>query len=415
MAPNLPSPSPFFAHWNLDPNVCFLNHGSFGATPRAVLAAQDRLRGQMESEPVRFFVEEMHELMDTARRALGAFVHCPFECIAPMPNATNAVATVMQSLVDEGMLTSGDEILTNEHEYTACQNTLRRTAQRSGAVVRSVALPFPVAHPSQITAAVMGGVTPRTRIVLLSHVTSPSGLIMPVADIVTQLSARGILSLVDGAHAPGMIPDLNITQIAPTFYTANCHKWICSPKGSAFLYVRPDLRAVIRPLALSNNAEKPRPGRDRFLTEFDYQGTSDYSAFMSIPAALDFMGSLLPGGWPALMQHNHSMVIRGRNLICDALSIARPAPDSMIGSISTLILPERMGTTPSRPTKYHDATQDDILHRFRVQAPLWGIPTSPRRFMRISAQIYNTVEQYEYYARALAQLATESEQTVSAH
>jgi isopenicillin-N epimerase len=407
MAVTLPEPSPFFAHWGLDPSICFLNHGSFGATPRAVLAAQDRIRGQMESEPVRFFVQEMHGLMDEARRALSEFVHCPWDCIAPMPNATNAVATVMQSLVDAGMLSPGDEILTNEHEYTACQNTLKRTAKRSGAVIKSVALPFPVAHPSEITSAVMSGVSERTRVVMMSHVTSPSGLVMPVAEIVRELNARGIISLIDGAHAPGMVPDLNINQLNPTFYTANCHKWICSPKGSAFLYVQPDLRSIVRPLALSNNAEKPRTGRDLFLTEFDYQGTSDYSAFMAIPAAIRFMGSLLPGGWPAVMEHNHNMVIRGRNIICEALSITPPAPDSMIGSISTMILPERMGTTPQRPTMYHDATQDDILHRYRVQAPLWGIPTSPRRFMRISAQVYNSVEQYEYYAAALCEMAGE--------
>lgn len=407
MLHSLPSPSAYFKHWTLDPKICFLNHGSFGATPRIVQEAQSRIRAQMEAEPVRFFVEAMHDLMDNARKSLGEFVGCPWDCIAPMPNATNAVATVMQSLADAGMLQPGDQIVTNEHEYTACQNTLKRTAKRCGLEVVSVPLPFPISDPREVVEAVMAGVTAKTRLVMISHVTSPSGLVMPVEAIVAELNHRGILSLVDGAHAPGMVQGLHVSKLNPTFYTGNCHKWICSPKGSAFLYVKPEFRGVIRPLAFSNNAEKARPDRELFLTEFDYQGTSDYSAFMCIPDAVAFMGSLLPGGWKALREHNHTMVIKGRNIICAKLGIAPPAPDSMIGSISTMILPASMGPTPPAATKYHDATQDVILQRFGVQAPLWGIPTSPRRFMRISAQVYNSIEQYEYYAHALAVLRDE--------
>ena len=400
----LPAPSAHSAHWALDPKVCFLNHGSFGATPRAVLASQDRLRAQMEAEPIRFFVEEFDDLMDISRRALADFVGCNWTDIAPILNATVAVATVVESLVDSGYIAPGDEILINEHEYPACQNNIRRAARRAGAHVLTSSIPFPCPTPAAAAEAILSKVTSKTRLVLVSHVTSPSGLILPVRSIVEELNGRGILSLVDGAHAPGMVPDLDITSLKPSFYTANCHKWICSPKGSAFLYVREDLQRDIRPLALSNNAEKPKPGRPQFLTEFDFQGTADYTSFMSIPAAISFMNALLPGGFAAVMKHNHELCISGRNLICNKLSITPPAPDEMIGSISTMILPDWMGPVPQRITKYHDATQDDLLHRYGIQVPLWGIPTSPARYMRISAQLYNTLEQYEYLASCLLDL-----------
>lgn len=396
-----PSPSALASHWALDPSICFLNHGSFGATPRAVLAAQNRLRAQMESEPIRFFVEDFHELMDAARRAIGTFVGCPWTSVAPVTNATVAVATVIQALVDAGAIGPGDEIVVNEHEYPACLNNIRRPAKRAGATVVSAPLPFPCPTEYAAAEAIMAKVSSKTRLVLVSHVTSPSGLVMPIARLVSELNARGILSLIDGAHAPGMLPGLSVEKLAPSFYTANMHKWVCSPKGSAFLYVREDLQQIMRPLALSNNAEKPRAGRSQFLTEFDFQGTADYTSFMAIPEALMFMSGLLPGGWPALMNHNHNLCIQGRNLLCERLDITPPAPDGMIGSICTLILPERFGPVPARATKYHDATQDDILQQYRIQVPFWGIPTSPARYMRISAQAYNSLAQYEYLADAL--------------
>ena len=402
-------------HWALDPAITYLNHGSFGAAPRKVLETQSDLRARMEAEAVKFFVEDYTDLMDAARRALADFVHCNWQDLAPIANATTAVATILDSLVDSGRIAPGDELLINDHEYPACQNNFRRAARRSGAKVVTAPIPFPCPDPQAANDAILEKVTAKTRLVLISHVTSPTGLVLNVAPLVAELESRGVHCLVDGAHAPGMVPTLNLNSLNASFYTANCHKWICSPKGSAFLHVRRDLQDELRPLALSNNAEKPNPDRSHFLTEFDYQGTSDQTAFMSIPSAISFMGALLPGGWPQLMQHNHDLCIAGRNLICNELGIEPPAPDSMIGSISTMILPPHDPHNPAlrerlmrRKSAYHDAIQDHILRDNHIQVPFWGLAGKPERFVRISAQLYNSIEQYERLAKAVkAALETE--------
>lgn len=397
----LPNPSPLFRHWNLEPDLVFLNHGSFGACPREVLAAQDRYRAQMEREPVRFFVEEFQGLMDRTRRDLATFLGCHWDEIAPIPNATVASATVFDNLG----LKPGDEIVINEHEYPACQNNARRAAARAGASVVTTSMPFPIAGPQQIVDAILSKVTPKTRLAMISHVTSPTGLVLPVERLTAELESRGVHVFIDGAHAPGMVSSLNLGTLRPSYYTANCHKWICSPKGGAFVYVRRDRQAGFRPLVLSNNAEKPKAGRSQFLTEFEFVGTGDYTPFFAIGDALRVMGGMVAGGWAELMRRNHEMAVRGRDLVCNELGITPPAPQAMLGSIVTMILPshppERQERLKARPSAYHDALQDALIHKHRIQVPVWGLAGKPERFVRISAQVYNTEEQYAYLAKAL--------------
>jgi isopenicillin-N epimerase len=397
----MPPPSELSVHWTLDPSICFLNHGSFGSTPRVVQAAQTRYRERLEREPVDFLVNQHQDLMDKARAAVGAFVHCPPDCQALIPNATIGVATVLENLD----LKPGDEILINDHEYPACQNNARRIAARAGAKVVTATPPFPCPSPEAVIDSVLAKVTPRTRLALISHVTSPSGLVMPVGTLVSELTHRGVETLIDGAHAPGMVPTLNIEALRPTYYTANCHKWICSPKGSAFLYVSPEKRDGFRPAILSNNAEKPKPGRAQFLTEFDYVGTSDYSSIYAIPDAITCVGGLVSGGWPQVTARNHDLCLKGRDVICKALGIQPTAPDSMVGSICTMILPSHSPDLAARlairPTRYSDTLQDNLLARHRIQVPIWGIVGRLGRYLRISAQLYNSLEQYEFLAAAL--------------
>jgi isopenicillin-N epimerase len=404
---NLPSFSPFIEHWTLSRGCVFLNHGSFGATPRLVQEAQRAWRDRLEAEPVKFYVEDHQQIMDDVRKALAAFVHCPWDALALLPNATTAVATVFACTP----LAPGDEVLITSHEYLACQNSARRLAREQGGVVTVAQLPFPCPGPDAIVDAVLRAVTPRTKIALLSHVTSPTGLVLPMATLVRELEARGVRTLVDGAHAPGMV-DVNLSTLGASYYTANCHKWICSPKGSAFLYVRPDLQAQLRPLALSNNAEHPKPARAQFLTEFDYVGTQDCTALYSIADALRVMPGLVSGGWPEIMRRNHALALQGRDIICSKLGVAPPAPDAMLGSIVAMELPrhdaDRHARLLARPTKYHDAIQDRILEKWKIQVPIWSVPNSTQRLVRISAQLYNAREQYEYLAEALAaELAAE--------
>ncbi len=406
VTPTLPRPSDLWKCWALDPETVYLNHGSFGACPRAVLDAQTRLRERMEREAVRFFVQDMDGLIDESRTALAAFVNCRGEDLVFVPNATTGVATVLMNL--QGVLKDGDEILMTGHEYPACMNSMRRTGQRTGARVVSVALPFPLKSPDEVVAAVMNAVTPRTRVLLISHVTSPSGAILPVERIVPELERRGVMCIVDGAHAPGHVAGLDLTALGASFYTANCHKWVCSPKGSALLHIREDRQKIpggFRPLALSNNAEKVKPGRKHLLTEFDYVGTGDLTPYMSIAAAIRTMGTMIPGGWPEVMRRNNDLVIKARRMLCRELGVEPPAPESMIGSLSTLFLPPHDGARTARllarPSKYHDALQDVLVEKHRIQVPLWSIAGDGRRLFRISAQLYNSMEQYEYLAAAL--------------
>lgn len=412
----LPTRGALASHWPLDPSVVFVNHGSFGACPREVLTAQARLRERMEAEPVRFMIETYPGLMDDARGAIGHFAHADPADIVPVPNATHGVATAFANQ----SFAPGDEILVGSHEYPACINGVRHVARRTGAHVVMVDVPFPVRDPGEVVRAFEAKLTERTKAALVSHVTSSTGIILPVREIVRVLEPRGVRVVIDGAHAIGMLPDLHIAAINASYYTANCHKWVCSPKGSAFLWVRPDRQKNFRPIVLSNSAESPRPGRKHMLTEFDYVGTNDMSAFMSIPEAMLSMNAMVPGGWPELMRRNHDLALRGRDVICRVLEVEAPAPDAMLGSLSTILLPphepERQARLMKRPSLYHDAMQDELIQRYAIQMPLWFVPgctpDAPAttfsgrtahwgRTLRISAQLYNSIEQYEYVAHAV--------------
>ncbi len=396
----LPAPSALADRWAIDPEVVYLNHGSFGACPREVLEAQSRHRERMERELIRFFVDDYDPLIDASRRALAEFVRCSPEDLVFVPNATTGVTTALANL--EPALEPGDEILVNDHEYPGCLSNVRRTAARTGATIVTAPLPFPLSGPDQIEELILSRVTPRTRIALISHIAAPTGLIMPVERIAPELERRGVAVILDGAHAVGQLPNLDVSRLGASYYTANCHKWLCSPKGSALLWVRPDRQKDFRPLVLSNFAEKPKKGRKHFLTEFDYLGTSDYTPYLTVADALRVMGGMVAGGWAEVSRRNHELALRGRDVLCRALGIERPAPDAMLGSMASLPLPA--GPAEPKPTRYHDALQDALVDRHRIQVPVWSVPPpGGKRLFRISAQLYNSPAQYEYLAGALVE------------
>lgn len=381
-------------HWTLDPDITFLNHGSFGATPRVVLEAQNEFRAQMEREPVRFFVRELEPLLDDARGVLADFLNADPQGLAFVPNATAGVNAVLRSIdIDKH-----DELLTTSQEYNACRNALEYVATMNGAKVVVADIPFPIASPEVVVERVLEKVTERTRLVLIDHVTSQTALIYPVARIVAELKQRGIDTLVDGAHAPGFLP-LDVRAIDAAYYTGNLHKWVCAPKGAAFLYVRENRRASIRPIAISHGANATRRDRSRFLIEFDWLGTFDPSAWLSVPAALRFMASLFDGGWPEVMRRNHALALEGRDILCHALQIDRPAPDEMLGSMAAVPLPP--GTQSSAPSLYGDPLQDALLFEHHIEVPIVPWPAPPARVLRVSAQVYNERGDYEKLAKVL--------------
>lgn len=389
--------STFEKFWSLDPSVTFLNHGSFGACPLPVLEKQASLRKQLEQEPVRFFLREYEELLDNAREQLAEFVGADATELVFVPNATTGVNSVLRSLC----FNTGDELLTTDQEYNACRNALDFIAACTGAQVVVAKIPFPIDSPQQVIEAVMERVSPRTRLALLDHVTSQTSLIFPIKQLCDQLAEHGVDTLIDGAHAPGMVP-LNLREMGATYYTGNCHKWLCAPKGAAFLYVRGEQQTAIRPLTISHGANSRRRERSRFHLEFDWIGTDDPTAYLCVPEAIRFMGSLLPGGWPELMIHNRKMALTARQLLCEELDVSVPCPPQMIGSIAVVPLPNT--ATEHGETESIPPLQNALFERSRIEVPVIPRPTEPKQLIRISAQIYNTPEQYEYLARALAEL-----------
>jgi isopenicillin-N epimerase len=381
--------SPYAQHWSIDPQIIFLNHGSFGACPIPVLERQRSLRAQLELEPLRFYEREFEPLLDAARTDLATFVGADPADLVFVPNATTGVNTVLRSLI----FAPGDELLTTDHEYNASRNALNFVAERSGARVVVAQIPFPVTSPDELIAAVLDKVSPRTKLVLLDHITSQTGLIFPVAAIAQQLAAQGIEVLIDGAHAPGMVP-LNLRQLGVTYYTGNCHKWLCSPKGSGFLYVRHDRQANIRPLVISHGANSPRDDRSRFHLEFDWMGTADPTAHLCVPEAIQFMASLLPDGWSAVMNQNHTMATAARQRLCEALKVEPLCPEEMIGSMAVVPL----------PVGFPSDLKAQLLDRYQIEVPVIPWQDSQAQFIRVSAQLYNTLSDYDQLARALVEL-----------
>jgi isopenicillin-N epimerase len=385
--------------WPLDPKVVFLNHGSFGSCPWPVLEFQRALRDRMERQPVQFMVRELEPLLDEARAALARFVGARPENLVFVPNATSGVNTVVRSLP----FAPGDELLVTDHEYNACRNALEFVAARAGAKVVVARVPFPFENTSQIEEAIMGRVTPRTRLALIDHVTSQTGVILPVERLVRELAQRGVDTLVDGAHGPGMVP-LDLEQLGAAYYTGNCHKWLCAPKTAGFLHVRPDRQPFIHPLSISHGFTSPRTDRSRFLIEFGWTGTLDPTACLSVPEALRFMGSLAPGGWTEVMARNRALALEGRKILCQTLEIAPPCPEACLGALAAVPLPDAREAERALPPLYMDPLQDKLLARHAIEVPVIPWPGFPKRLLRISAQWYNSRAQWQLLAGALREL-----------
>jgi isopenicillin-N epimerase len=384
-------------HWTLDPEVVFLNHGSFGACPSDVLACQSELRARLEREPVRFMMRELEGRLDGARESAARFIGAEPEGLAFVPNATAGVNAVLRSL----RLAPGDELVVTDHAYNACRNVLEHAAREAGARVCLASLPFPIAGTDAVVERVMAVVGPRTRLALLEHVTSPTGLVLPLGELVPALRERGVDSLVDGAHAPGML-ELDLAVLDPAYYAGNFHKWVCAPKGAGFLYARRDRREGVRPPVISHGANSPRSDRSRYWLEFDWMGTHDPTPALCVPRAIDVVGSLLPGGWPAVRAHNHALALEARRRVAGALGIdAEPAPASMLGSLASLPVP---GPVPQlKPAAPIDPLQDRLLEHHHIEVPVFPGPARGQRLIRLSSHLYNAPAQYDRLAAALAQ------------
>lgn len=295
-----------------------MNHGSFGATPLSVRQAQNDWRDRMEAQPTRF-MSQLPGLLRAAADRLGAFLGANGPDIAFVDNATTGCNAVLRSLT----LLPGDEILVLSHGYGAVRNTVRFVAERAGARITEAPVPFPAFDDTAMVAAVAAALTPRTRLAVIDHITSHSALVLPAARIVTACRAAGVPVLIDGAHAPGQI-DVDLTAIGADYYTGNAHKWLCAPKGSAFLWVNPERQAGLHPTTISHGYG------DGFLAEFDWTGTRDPSAALSVPAALDFHARL---GGAALRARNIALAAQGAAVIAHRLNTETVATGGAMGLV----------------------------------------------------------------------------------
>jgi isopenicillin-N epimerase len=377
--------------WALSPDVVHLNHGSYGGCPRAVVDAAASWRVRLEEAPMRFFVLEWQIALDRARGALAAFVRAPDRRLAFVTNATTGVAIALHA----STVADGDDILTTDHAYRACKNQLARLAAERGARVVVASLPWPFDADAAVD-AITAAITPRTRLALIDHLSSPTALRLPLERIVAALAAREIAIVVDGAHAPGQL-ELDVASLLEagvTWYAGNCHKWMCAPKSAGFLVTAP--HAPVLPLVTSHGASPEYGPPNRLHAELDWIGTHDPSPYLAVPSAIASVGEL-GGDWPRTIARNHALAIEMRRRLIDALGGGARhtiAPDDALGAMAAIPIALPQGVAPL-------ALQQRLLGD-GWEVPIVDFHRGP--LVRVSAHLYNDAAQVDALASKLRAL-----------
>jgi len=380
--------------WSLSQDLVHLNHGSFAAVPVEVQEKQSDWRARWEANTTAFILNDYQPAVDAARNALAPFVGADPQGVVFVRNATAGVASAVRSM--EPLLEPGDELLTTSQDYNAIRTILEYAAARTGARVVVADTPFPVPSPDAITAAVVERVSDHTKLAVIDHITSPTGLIFPIEEIVDALEPE-VPVVVDGAHAPGQVP-LALNGLGASWYTGNLHKWVCAPKGAGFLHTRSDRIDMTVPTIISHGWNQPvPPDGSRYRALFDWLGTDDNSAWLTVPEALRVTGALEPDGWPGLMEKNRALSLHARDILCERLNVAAPAPDVMVGSMAAIPLPDGKGDDPGgllSPLNY------ELLEAgFETMVMNW--PDWPGQLLRVSAHHYNHIDEYSALAEEL--------------
>ncbi len=366
--------------WSLDPSLTYLNHGTVGVTPRRVLAAQRAIRDEIERHPARFLLRELNEVgappgvgetprLRVAAGKVAAFLGARAEDLVFVDNATTGANAVVRSFD----LRPGDQVLVNDLSYGGVVNAVSFVAERRGAEVRRIELPYAPSDPGEVVDAYLAAVGPRTRLALVDHITSESALIFPLGEIAAGLGARGVRVLADGAHGPGAIP-LELPALGVDWYTGNLHKWGWGPLSSAILWAAPERQAGLHPAVISWGLGLG------FSGEFDSVGTRDPSAFLAAPAGLEWMSEL---GAERVRGYNHRLAWEGAHALADRWGTQFTPPESMIGTMATVPLPERAGSTSADAYRLRAALHDQD----RVEVQLHA--ARGRLWARISGQVYN--------------------------
>ena len=389
LSPPEPLGKNLLEHWVLDRAITYLNHGHFGACPRAVLDAQTAWRQRLEARPIELLERQRRSLLAGAKQAVGGLVGADPDDFGFVTNATGGINAVLRSLKVE----DGHELVTTNHVYNAVRQTLHLLARTVGGAVIEVDVPLPVRGPDEIVAAVAGALTDRTRLVVIDHITSSTAVIFPLKRIVDLCGDRGIDVLVDGAHAPGMV-ELDVAALGAAYYTGNLHKWVCAPKGAAFLWVRPDRQAGIHPNTISHFLDQG------LAEEFQWQGTRDITAWLCARDSIEFMAQF---GWENIRRHNHALAVWAQATLSRRWGVpaATPADGSMLGSMASVPVPEAV----RRHFPDAAAVQTRLLDQYRIEVPVieWG----DRWWVRVSCQVYNEPGQYERLGEAVMELTAQ--------
>ncbi len=366
--------------WDLDPEFLTVNHGSYGATPRVVLAVQSEWRRRMEAQPTRFFSRELPGALREAAGILASFLGAEARDVAFVPNATTGANAVLRSM----KFSEGDEILYASHVYNAVRNTISYVAELVGAKVAVAEIPFPHPDKAAILKNIERAISRHTRLAVIDHITSPSGMILPIEEIIALCHAANVPVLVDGAHGPGQVA-LDLPKLGADWYVGTCHKWLAAPKGCGFLYARAERRADLHPVTISHGYG------GGFTAEFDWTGTVDPSAFLSLPAAIEFWKRI---GGAELRAYNHRIVVEAGKLLADRLGTEVGAPEEMMGSMASVRLPIKMV-----PTREGAIPVRNALQAAGCDSPVHGLAGGP--WLRLSAYAYNEMADYERLAELL--------------
>jgi isopenicillin-N epimerase len=372
----------------LNPDIAFLNHGSFGATPKPVFEKYQWWQRELEWQPVEFLGTQrrFNGLMREAREALARFVHTAADNLVYVPNATTAMNIVARSLHFQ----PGDEILATNHEYGALDRCWRFLCKASGAIYTHQPIPLPVTTAEAFVEQFWAGVTPRTKVVFVSHIPSPTALIFPIKEICRRARAAGILSVIDGAHAVGQIP-LDMEDLGADFYCSNLHKWANCPKGSAFLYARPDRQHLVEPLIVSWGYEAERPGASRFIDEQEFTGTRDPSAYLAVPEGLKFLAD---HHWDNIRLQCHALLRQARARISELTGLPPISPDTPDWFMQMCTVPLPPCDTTALKTRLYD--------EFGVEIPI--ITWQGKPYIRVSIQAYNSSDDVDRLMNGLARL-----------
>lgn len=377
--------SPLAKYFLLDSSITFLNHGSFGACPIPILEKQQEWQREVERQPVEFFQRRAPAFLTGARAALAAFLNVTHQDLVFVTNATTGMNIVTHSL----NLKAGDEVLATNHEYGAVDRAWRFNAKERGFTYKIQ--PIPLAHESsKFCDLLWQGVTKNTRVISISHITSPTATIFPVIEVCKRARAEGIITVIDGAHAPGQI-DLDLSLISPDFYTGNLHKWLCAPKGSAFLYVRPEMRRLIKPFVVSWGYEAEEPTNNQFLDYTEFMGTRDLSQFLVTPSAIEFQSD---HDWPKVRKHCHMLLSQ---IESDIRKITRLpsiySSDTQYSQMAAVALPKDTDVV---------RLKEELINKFRIEVPVYKWHENP--LLRVSVQAYNTHHDLDRLRDALIKL-----------